>query len=539
MNYNYNQKHCIETESEKVLVIAGPGSGKTRVIIGRIKHQAQIGRQHPSTIVAITFTQAGAREMSIRLEAEGIKPKFVGTLHAFCLFAIRKHDPGIAVIGDQEADTFLEATAKKLRYKGTMKSLVEAKRGYSTFFARDVIGRLDDSMRVISEYNSELLRNGILDYDLILHEGRKYFSMFEGINLYVDEYQDSGDLDNLNYDRIPAVSRFYVGDPDQSIFSFRRADIRHILGLVNNPGWTKVYLQENYRSHRLICKRADNLIQKNSDRPAKMTIPISLEEGKVTIREFERDTLEFEEVAGEVWSMIESGVNANEIAVLARTNDIANQMREALNANQVKVADTRRPQPPEVLSRARAAINLAINPRNPVLIAQHKQFTGKMEDVEHLRAKVVEDRETGFANYLRRFGIGDQQSRALVSAYYHRYQLISVEDRGFLPDRWQEFICGMMDEQEPEADVSGVSVLTFHGSKGREWDHVWIVGVDNGVCPNIRSSIEEERRLLYVALTRARRSLTVSSAQTRFAGVKGVYGGVSATGPSPFLSEML
>jgi DNA helicase-2/ATP-dependent DNA helicase PcrA len=582
---NPAQREAITTDAPSVLVLAGPGSGKTATTIERIRRLLSEGVK-PDEIVALTFTNAAAREMEKRLtppEPESVKAvKYVlgaenmaplpirlghcGTLHSFCLRLLREHGEfmgygaRLSVISPESAADLLASKAATLGVKTSLKDLLALKAKGRP--ARGV--RLDPTTTAVAAYFDELKENGVVDFDVILSEGLELIRAAKLSNgwryLFVDERQDSSALDSAIYDALPIPNKFSVGDPDQAIYSFRGGVVGAFVEKARDCETKVIKLESNYRSREEICNLAQRLIEHNRNRVAKRTISEQGPGGEIELIPCETEGDEIGMIARRIRTILSFNPpeKAKEIAVLARTNAIATSIRKTLAATGLPVVQREVSDLPRDWPFARALVELLANPENDALaffylvaLYRKKGATEKdARDAAHAvrKAAATAGKSINAANL--HIEAGAWASDAVEHA---RKFGVSAESAMLLAEKLKELPFGAraVDLALVLAEVKdnvreggeGVTVTTIHGAKGREWDVVFLAGFEDEVIPSHRriadqdkanATIEEERRLAYVAVTRARKALIISHSASRVS----PWGQIQRHTPSRFIEEM-
>lgn len=526
------QLAAVESRAPVTVVVAGPGAGKTRTLVERIKWLIS-GGASPDSMMVVTFTNVGAHELRERLG--GIKLGYLGTLHGYCFRILQRHggavgyrEGGINLLTQEMADEMLEQTAARLHWKGSKKALLEAKQPLAQLIHK--------------EFEHTLKRNNLCTYDGVLRDGLRLLESHTPIPLpsalIIDEAQDDAEVDwditEAIRRRAPDMSVFVAADPDQSIFGFRGAYPQGFVKAAKRGHL--IQLEHNYRSGNEICAAANALIAHNSDRLPKRTIPAVPREATVTVRGFDTCTEERSGVAMTIGvNVTTKGLSMNDIAVLCRTNDIAVKFRDAMAAFGIPVRRPRVLQLPPDWVHAMNVLNLFNDPRNDIVtervlrtVLHDPQGTGgtiptfKKRAIESGRWLSDVAAETNAipkdATYviekigalLPQWHIGKES----VDLIAKRISLLP-QSNPTLPDLLHDlYQCDQWDVQE---EPCGVHVGTIHGAKGREFSHVFAPGWEEGVLPGLRkdSALEEERRLAFVCVTRAANALHISYARSR------------------------
>ena len=624
---NPAQREAVLHEGGPVLVVAGAGSGKTRVLTHRIAYLIGERQVSPFSVLAITFTNKAAEEMRHRV-ADLVGPvahqMWVSTFHSACVRMLRRHAERIGFpsrfsIYDQ-ADALrltthvlrdLNIDAKQFPSRLVHAAISSAKNEGTSAgdYAERATGPFEQRIgRVFVEYQARLVSAGAMDFDDLLVNTvgllRAHAEVLDGYqqrfeHVLVDEYQDTNPVQNDLVVLLAAGHRniFVVGDSDQSIYQFRGADIRNILEFEQAfPDATVVVLDQNYRSTQTILDAANTVISCNTGRkPKELWTESGPGEAIVRFRA-EDEVDEARWVTGRLAAYRDGGHHSwSDMAVFYRTNAQSRAIEEQLVRFGVPyrvVGGTRFYDRREVRD-ALAYLRLAANPSDEVA-ARRVVNVPKRGVGDTSLAKVdawVGAHGTGFVEGLAHHseaGVGGRAatgltafldlSAALVgqvedgpatvieaaldrSGYFDELRAEgSIEAEGRLEnlaelvgvaaafDNVGEFLerVGLVadtddlpaGEEGPGDDAGQVLLMTLHAAKGLEYPVVFLVGMEDGVFPHLRSlsepaQMEEERRLAYVGLTRARERLHLSHAWSRM-----LHGQTQYNPPSRFLDEI-
>ena len=623
---NPEQRAAVETVDGPLLVLAGAGTGKTRVLTTRFAHILLTKRAFPNQVLAVTFTNKAAREMRERVSAilgqpaEGL---WLGTFHALCARMLRRHAEHVGLSSNF---TILD-TDDQLRL---LKQVMEAERidtkRWTPAGLMGVIQRWKDrgltparitpnedsdftngrAQALYAAYQERLRTLNAADFgDLLLHMTEilrtqpdvlaDYHRRFRYI--LVDEYQDTNLVQYLWLRLLAQGHRNIccVGDDDQSIYSWRGAEVENILRFEKDfEGARIVRLESNYRSTSSILAAASGLISHNEGRLGKTLRPgrADAQGGeKVSIVELWDSDEEAKMVAGKIEELRRNGDSLAEMAVLVRAGFQTRAFEERLINIGVPyrvVGGLRfyeRAEIRDAIAYMRATVQPAddlaferiVNvPRRGVgdsaLRTMHEASralglplqaaAGHLVQTGGLKGKVKE----AIGGLLRQFG----QWRDLLAVDGHVVTVATMLDESGYTEMWKQdksaeapgrlenlkelvraladfdTMAGFLDhvalvmENEERSDSDKVSLMTLHGAKGLEFDTVFLPGWEEGVFPNQRSmdeggnkGLEEERRLAYVGLTRARRRAIVSHAANRR-----IYANWQISIPSRFLMEI-
>lgn len=572
MNRTPAQQQAVDSTARDILVVAGPGSGKTATTVARIKNLIDAGT-NPASIVAITFTNNAAREMEHRLIAamtingpdkwcfpSGANLGYIGTLHGFALRMLKRHGDSIGygsrmtIVSPESAQELLESKASQLGCKTKLDDLLRRKAQ-----GRPVYGmRWSIEETVIASYYQDLQDAGIVDFDILLNEFAKLLEtdagriMTEGFtHLFVDEVQDSGSVDWIIYDRLPIANRFMVGDPDQAIYSFRGGNVGMMLKAADHSELIK--LETNFRSHEEVCTAAQKLIEHNTGRIDKETISHKGPGAVVTTKPCLN---EGEEIATIVRTIKDRAPLPEQlpesIAVLCRTNAIAYEIGQALQAAGLPVSLKAKSDLPKDWSHTRSLIELLVNPDNNTLAYFYLLSTHLTEGMNPASARKIANltrREAEIAGqsinqYALHINRPQDAVTALGAASIHS---CTKESRMLLAEIVQEIgaeatplelalACANRHESKSEPiNPGGIRVLTIHGAKGLEFDAVFLPGWEDEIIPGGRNhDVQEERQLAFVAITRARNFVLITHSATR----KTSWGAIAQHTPSRFIAEM-
>jgi DNA helicase II / ATP-dependent DNA helicase PcrA len=630
-----------------LLILAGPGSGKTRVITQRIAYVVREQRVAPWRVLAVTFTNKAAREMRERvagLLGEDAASVSLGTFHALCARWLRTDGEVIGVSNrfviydadDQEkvmkrAVEDLGFDPKRYRPRSILAAVSSAKsEGLSVDAYRDRVQGYDQEIvaRAWLTYRDALRRSSALDFDDLLSETVRMFAQspetlakYAGrfIHVLVDEFQDTNPVQyNLAHAlaagfvgsgaTVPRIDGgaspghrniAVVGDPDQSIYSWRAADIRNVANFQQDfPEHEVILLEQNYRSTAPILAAAEAVIARNPQRTPRKLWTERAGGDLITTYEAYSSEEEGEFVAGEIGRLVREGRNYRDLAVMYRTNAMSRPVEEALVRHRVPyriIGGIRFYQRREVKDIV-AYLRLIHNPADEASLARVINVPARgvgARTIERIRdfatanstsvwdacEAVARGRtDTGVggrsASGVREFvlalnGLRAKQELHLVSlldalldatgyAGFLKEDPETAEDRiesvdqlrgvmvqydelmgreaelaAFLND-----VALVADVDEVEGGANAVTLITLHNAKGLEYPVVFMVGMEEGVLPHIRSfddprQMEEERRLTYVGITRAEDLLYMTRAYRRYA-----MGNSSMNPASRFLADL-
>ena len=593
---NPAQRAAVQHGDGPLMVLAGAGSGKTRVITRRIAWLLQQG-VGPRQILALTFTNKAAGEMAHRVQDLGGHQVQVATFHSACARFLRQdaehlgYPRNFSIYDTYDRDVCIKQLliAHNVKIGGPVTASKVGNRishlkNFGMTPANMVTGHgeVDAAVkRIYGPYVDRMRELGAMDFDdlllrftdlLVEHPAIAQIYQDRFKYLLVDEFQDT----NLVQYRLIKIlaekhrSVCVVGDPDQSIYRFRGAEIRNILEFEEDyPDAEIVRLETNYRSSGCILAAAQGIIENNKDRMEK-TLRTDAEFGApLTVARFGSELEEADEVVGAIDGLIRDGIDAEEIAVFYRTHFLSRPIEQALRHRGLSyeiVGGLRffeRREIKDVLAYLRVIVNplddvsmqrvINVPPRG-VGKASLEKLVDRAADLEmslfeavceestravvsgkarkgleklagvlkELRGDLAPDvairkilEGTGYMQYA--CDLGDPQD---VSREENLLELIN--DATTYGDENEDALAGYLQhvslltsQDEAEAEGPSITLMTVHSAKGLEFDHVFAPGLEEGIFPHSRSlenpvELEEERRLMYVAITRARQTASLS-----------------------------
>ncbi len=607
---NPAQKEAVFCTEGPLLVLAGAGSGKTRVLTHRIVYLIEEKGVNPWNIMAITFTNKAAGEMRERVDklvGFGAESIWVSTFHSSCVRILRRH---IEALGYSGNFTIYDSDDQKTLMKQVLKKLDVDTKLYKDRAMLNHISSAKDQLitpeemelnagnelrqkkiaQIYKAYQDELKKNNALDFDDLIVKTVELFQNHEEIlNYYqerfryimVDEYQDT------NYAQFKLVSLLakkyrnlcVVGDDDQSIYKFRGADVRNILDFEEAfPGARVIKLEQNYRSTQNILNAANQVICHNRDRKDKTLWTANGEGELVKVRQYNTAEEEADAIAR---SMKNTGRSWKEIAVLYRTNAQSRLLEEKCIAHNIPyrlvggVNFYQRKEIKDILAYLKTISNgvddLAVlrivnvpkrgigattMGRVTVFASQHGmslyhaleearmipdigKATGKIagfvEQIENLRRLAAEEgysikeligaimEDTGYRKELEAEGEVESETR-LENIEELINKAVSYEENSENPSlgEFLEEVALVADIDNMDDSEERVTLMTLHSAKGLEFPLVYLAGMEDGLFPGMmsissddRSELEEERRLCYVGITRAKEELVLTGARMR------------------------
>ena len=626
---NDPQREAVTHGEGPLLVLAGAGSGKTRVLTHRVAWLVQTGRARAGEILAITFTNKAAQEMRERVElllGHSTRAMWVLTFHSACARLLRSEAPRL---GYTRQYTIYDQSDSKRLVKQCIDELgVDPKRftpGAVQHQISDAKNKLRDAgaykqlvggyfeqtvAEVYELYESRLHQMNAMDFDDLMGRTVNVLELFPEVraryaatfrHVLVDEYQDTNHAQYRLLQLLAGEHRnlAVVGDDSQSVYGFRGADIRNILDFQDDfPDAATVKLEQNYRSTQTILSAANAVISHNRAQ-MKKTLWTDLGEGdQIVVRELEDEHAEARYVAGEIERMVDEGLSRSEIAIFYRMNSQSRVLEDTLVRREIGyqvIGGTRFYERAEIKD-AIAYLTLLANPQDAISfqrvvntprrgigqtslsrvlghantmgisiwdaaadpssvsglgVAAIKALGRFMETMAALRersdARVpVGDlldavlHESGYLDWLDAERTIEAQGRKenlleLVEVAREFDAAADADDDRL--DMFLQQVSLVADADTRDDDAGLVTLMTLHNAKGLEYPVVFILGCEEGLFPHSRSveegSLEEERRLCYVGITRAMRNLTLTHARRR-----AVFGSTTYGLPSRFLGEL-
>lgn len=638
---NESQRAAVEHFDGPTMVIAGAGSGKTRVLTYRIAHMMKMGVD-PFNILALTFTNKAAREMTHRIssivgggEAKNIT---MGTFHSVFSRILRfnadrlGYPQNFTIYDTQDSKSLLKDIIKELNlddktYKPSMvlgrissakNNLIspEAYAQNEEIIAEDKISRRPELARIFQTYANRCQKAGAMDFDDLLyqtnvllrdHPDVLQFYQHKFRYILVDEYQDTNYAQYLIVKKLAAVyeNLCVVGDDAQSIYSFRGANIQNILNFKRDyPDFQMFKLEQNYRSTKNIVEAANSVIARNQDQIQKNVWTENTEGSPIKIIRTLTDNEEGKVIANRIFDMKQSeGLAFKDFAILYRTNRQSRAFEEALRKLNMPykiyggLSFYQRKEIKDLLAYFRLAANNKDEEALKRVINYPKRGIGKTS-IENIIIAAnqygvsvwdvianfgqypvslngpTKQRITEFVTMILSFSAQLGRLPAYEMAHHiakssgvlkdlysekdkgpeevERYQNIeellagikafsgesTEDDLKTLPEFLMDVALLTDADQDKDEDQNKITMMTIHSSKGLEFPHVFLVGLEENLFPsqmalNTRSELEEERRLFYVAITRAEKTCTISYASSRF-----VFGNLQSSEPSRFITEI-
>ncbi len=632
---NPNQKLAVIETEGPVMILAGAGSGKTRTLVSRIQYLLDEKKVSPFRILAVTFSNKAAREMRERIAADNdidFGAIQVTTFHSFCARVLRNEaqylglSRNFTIYDTSESKSIVKTIlgrrgisvkevhpSEVLYYIDGLKNL-----GYyigcTDEEANDDIDKDDLFFQFYQEYEAELHKSNAVDFGSLITGVLNLFEKFpEVIERYqkrfhyvlVDEYQDTN---RAQFRLVRLLSEekkniCVVGDEDQSIYSWRGADIRNILEFEKIfPDAKLIKLEQNYRSSKNIIEAASSVIARNSQRKGKKLWTSNDQGDSIKVVECPDDKQEAEYITKEITKLITKNVSPKEIAIFYRNNAQSRLIEDALRRSNVAykvVAGIKFYERKEVKDLL-AYIRCVVNDKDSLAISRiintptrgiGARSLRKIEDeaikmnlsLWEIINKIVDEPEeyrflklsAKIRSGLNSFATMIHESKLLAAStetpsvvyekllnesgylealevektYEAQGRIENLEELYTAIKQYEEYedqpsMVGFLetitlDANKGDEQIEEVSMMTIHGSKGLEYHYVFVVGLEETVFPSFQSmedgddGIEEERRLFYVAMTRAMKKLHLCFAQARM-----LWGQVRFNSPSRFIDEI-
>lgn len=576
---NKEQVDAVSHKEGPLLVLAGAGSGKTKVLVHRVVNLIEVEGVSPSEIVLMTFTNKAAEEMKSRIRkllGSGVNLGFVGTFHTFCVRILREYGDRVGIsknfviFDSEDTESLMKKVIKDFgmdpkeskpsmflgvigKMKNDFKDISSLEKTTENYFYKQVI-------KVWRAYQQGLNKNRALDFDDLLVKAVEVLQnkdIQEELNarlrwILIDEYQDTNKV-QFELTRLLAGEEknlTVVGDASQAIYSFRGADFRNLSLLETEyPEITKVQLPKNYRSTQNILDSAYSVVKNNTGHPVIKLESTQVGGEKIRLFETADETEEAKTIITEAVKLIEG--TEDEVAVLYRTNAQSRAIEEELLRRRIayKLIGGMRFYGRAEIKDLIAYLRL-VNNKDEEVSRNRIEKVGKRKAklfFDWLETKKPTEEIAGPGNilneiinvvsYLDKFDERDEEDVARIE---NINELLAVAS---LHKTVQDFLesAALAEAETKKATSSAqITLMTIHSAKGLEFDNVFVTGLEEGMFPHSRSitlggkdEIEEERRLMYVAMTRAKKRLFLSFARSRL-----VFGGRMTTIPSRFLGEI-
>ena len=631
---NPPQKEGVINVEGPCMIIAGAGSGKTRVLIYRIAHLIKAHQIDPFNILALTFTNKAAKEMQHRIEGmvgSDAKNLWMGTFHSVFARILRAeasklgYPSNFTIYDTDDSKLLIKLIVKEFNlndklYKSNIiynrisgaKNRLVSWREYlnNPIYAEDDKQHMRPEMgRIYRAYSERCFAADAMDFDDLLFNTNilfqenpdvlnKYQQRFH--HVMIDEFQDTNISQYMIAKKLAAVRQniCVVGDDAQSIYAFRGADIQNILNFEKDyPDLKKIHLEQNYRSTKTIVNAANSIINKNTAQLKKSVWTDNSDGELIELIKATSDNEEGKLIASSIFeTKMQQHVPNKEFAILYRTNSQSRAMEEALRRNNIKyrivggLSFYQRREIKDLLAYFRYVVNpndeqamrRIINlPKRGVgpgtiskMVVAASEHQKSLWEIMEKASSYVGNRGgiqiENFATLIKSFRLTNDKKDAYdtasqiaktsgllkelyedktiegMSRYENTQALLNAlkeftedsdrEDKSlgaFLQD-----VVLLTDEDRSEKSDDTVTLMTIHSSKGLEFGHVYVVGLEEDLFPSqmmlsSRADLEEERRLFYVAITRAKQKLSFSYALNRYR-----FGSLKNCEPSRFLEEV-
>jgi DNA helicase-2/ATP-dependent DNA helicase PcrA len=581
---NKEQKEAVVYQGGPLLVLAGAGSGKTKVLTHRVAYILTQKQAKPENILLLTFTNKAATEMKERVERlVGAAPPYSGTFHSFCVKVLRidglvidipKHfliyDEGDTKASIKEIITKFGLSIDTYKPAAVASVISDAKSQMLSPLQFGEIAQGDWQEKVFKfymEYEKYLKRVGALDFDDLLS---KTVFLFEKspktltkwrrklTHVFVDEWQDTnkvqyrltkfivGDKKNLTV----------VGDAAQSIYAWRGADHKNITNLISDyPKIKIINLERNYRSTQNILTASNSVISRNRGHPILKLWTNKGKGEKIKIHRAKNGLNEASFVVSETQSLISKGHKLKDVAILYRTNAQSRVLEEAFLHTGIPYALIRgvrfynRKEIKDILSYLRLLVNSkdAVSENRVIKLgkrrfAKFQELAKEINDVEKFSTLDLLDAVIQRTDYLAKY---KRETDENLMRLENIKELRSVATEFPQISAFLENVALMESEQNEKGVIQAlgssngtVSLMTLHAAKGLEFSVIFVIGMEEGLFPHSRSlwdtnALEEERRLAYVGMTRAKKLLYLTFADRRL-----YFGQKTSNPPSRFIIDI-
>ena len=598
---NPEQLSAVTWPAKSALVLAGAGSGKTRVLTTRIAWLLQTGQTSPAGVLAVTFTNKAAREMQTRLAAMipvNVKTMWIGTFHGLCNRFLRVHyrDAGLP-----QTFQILDSGDQSSAIKRLLKSLDISDEKFPPKQVQQFInGQKESGVRagelsahdpytrklieLYAAYDAQCQREGVVDFAELLLRSYEVLSRNAALSehyrnrfrfVLVDEFQDTNRLQYawLKLLAGPDNALFAVGDDDQSIYAFRGAEVGNMRALLSDYGVSgPIRLEQNYRSAGTILDAANALIERNDGRLGKSLWTDAGPGDKIRLYEAYSDGEEAQFIVDEVKALARDGWNLADMAVLYRSNAQSRILEHVLVQSGVayRIYGGLRFFERQEIKHALAYLRLVANPEDDNALLRVINVPARGIGARSVENLQTASREQGVSLWQALCGAGGGRTAGklaefvrLIDSLRQRCEALSLaetisliiddsglramyeadkkdgEERlanldelvnaalGFMPQEPAMAVIEFLTQasleagdHQADAGADALQLMTVHAAKGLEFDAVFVGGLEEGLFPHENSmndgkGLEEERRLMYVAMTRARKRLYLSCAQSR------------------------
>ena len=611
-NLNKEQKEAVTHIDGPMLVLAGAGSGKTKVLTSRIAYLIENG-VNPRNILAITFTNKAAKEMKDRVvNLIGSSANYIqiSTFHSLGLKMIKEnynvlgYNKNFTILDSDDTLTVVKKIIKEMNLnpqfynaKAIRNKISSAKNELMSVSEFSHVEFDKDIVRIFEKYNSILKTNNSVDFDDLLVLPIQLLNNSEILDRYqelykyilIDEYQDTNEAQYKFTKKLASKYKniFVVGDNDQAIYAFRGANYKNILNFEKDyPNCKTILLEENYRSTKMILNAANSVIKNNKERKDKNLWSNNPEGNKIKYIQADSDKEEGSYISSKIKELNNNGVNYEDIAILYRTNAQSRLIEEEMLKNNIpyRVIGSFYFYNRKEIKDLLCYLRLINNPHDDISLARVINVpkrgigTKTMDNLNNKSGElgislfdaISDGKELAFKNLILKMrdecenlsltemvdlvlnesGMKQElvnektlesdirlenleEFKSITKNYEEEFGVISLSD--FLNE-----ISLVSDMSEHQESKNKVSLMTVHAVKGLEFEYVFVTGMEEGIFPHYnaindgsRSAIEEERRLCYVAITRAKKDLWLLNAKRRM-----LFGNTQTNLPSRFMDEI-
>ena len=576
-----------------LLILAGAGSGKTKTITARLAYLLSLGIDPKSTLT-LTFTNKAATEMKERaLKLIDVTyPPLLSTFHKFGLLFLKMNihllnrKNSFVIIDTDDKRRIIKNISQEIHQNIVAKEISKYKNNFLTPDEIFALAKDNESKKIAhiyQEYIKYLDKNNLLDFDDLLLLTYKILDEYEEVAtsysqkyqyIMVDEYQDTNDIQLKILKKLCSTHNniCVVGDDDQSIYGFRGANIKNILEFQKEFDAKIVKLEHNYRSTPEILDVANKLISFNKNRHTKILKPTIPNHKKVEVVENYNEMAEAQMLANRINELISKGVNPNNIAILYRINALSRGVEDGLRGSGINyklvggIKFYEREEIKDIISYLRLLVNknddysfkrIVNKPRRGIgktsldklenakndksfmqLLEEDISFVSKkaqksLKEFKSLIEELSQMKLIDLVYSLDRLGLvefyKDEDKIQNLNEFYGL--LKEFAKKGFT---LEEVLNELSLQSDADAiEDNAINIMTIHASKGLEFDYLFVIGLEEGFFPLNDADIEEERRLAYVALTRAKKELVLSYAKSRY-----IRGNREFLDKSRFLMEM-
>ncbi|MEN6567155.1 MAG: ATP-dependent helicase [Veillonellales bacterium] len=563
---NENQKQAVTSNSPVILCLAGAGSGKTTVLTRRIAHLHQEYRVGTVNMLALTFTRLAGKEMKERImrligEEQG-KKLFVNTFHAFAVAVLRRWgyklgiDENFTIYDQEDREAILRIIIEEFGNRVTLKKVLDRQANCIDY--REEQKKYPEECRILTEYGYRCKQNNAVDLDRLIDLVVRLWQLHPDVleeyqqnytHVFIDEFQDTNDEQMTMIELLHPQHIFFVGDDFQSIYGWRGSRVEFIIDLPKyRPDCEVIKLEDNYRSTEQIVAAANRLIRHNVNQTEK-----KLFAHKAGIEVVTYQAKDSGEEATNIAALIKTLINnpataifPKDIAILARTNNQIDNIKHILEDARIPVLRVSGKDDPFKAPAVRPIMNWLYflhNRKNNVSFKKCARQSG----VTGLQIAALEinaiQQDMSMYDAGKSFGIDEfyqfirlweaQESTGRPS---HEFQLLKellqINDHpdidkalhmiavweaskmelgeNCLIQAFLKFLRYRDIQEKLIEQKDAVKLMTVHASKGLEFDTVFVAGMNQGIFPSKRGDIEEERRLFYVAVTRAKNRLYIT-----------------------------